>query len=111
MKKIPLIISLALALIGCTKQGAVPEAQVAPGIQDDNPGISRDIVSLTADDAVTVAQLYCGKETKTKGGEFKTVKDVVTLSGKDGSANMYAVNFSNDEGFILVSATNSIERT
>ena len=69
MKKIPLIISLALALIGCTKQGAAPEAQVSPGIQDDNPGISRDIVNLTADDAVTVAQMFCSKEGKTKGGE------------------------------------------
>ena len=105
MKKIPLIISLALALIGCTKQGAVPETQVSPGIRDGNPGISRDIVSLTADDAVTVAQMFCSKEGKTKGGESKTVKNVVTISGKDGSANMYAVNFSNDEGFILVSAT------
>ena len=105
MKKISLIISLALALMGCTKQGAVPEAQVAPGIQDDNPGISRDIVSLTADDAVTVAQMFCSKEGKTKSGGSKIVEDVATLSGKDGSANMYAVNFSNDEGFILVSAT------
>lgn len=46
--------------------------------------------------------MFCGKAGMTKCGESKIVKNVVTLTGKDGSANMYAVNFDKDEGHAWV---------
>lgn len=105
MKKSLIILAFALALAGCAKHEITPLNQFTMEDPVDNPGVSRDIVNLTASDAVTVAQMFCGKAGMTKCGESKIVKNVVTLTGKDGSANMYAVNFDKDEGFILVSAT------
>lgn len=68
------------------------------------PKISADIVDLTENDAVAVANIFSKSmaETKSSYGTLP-VKDVVTIKGGDGEPVIYAVNYL--DGYILVSAT------
>ncbi|MDE5955764.1 MAG: hypothetical protein K2G80_04640, partial [Bacteroidales bacterium] len=68
------------------------------------PKISADIVDLTENDAVVVANLFSKSMAETKSfGDTLPVKDVVTIKGNDGEPVIYAVNYL--DGYILVSAT------
>ena len=108
MRKIRLLIPLLLGMaLFCSKQVETIGSDLLPG---DAPevvcqGITRDIVEISADDAVKVAMMRGGSE-KTKGAATeRTVKEVKTISSEDGVANIYAVNYADDKGFTLVSAT------
>ena len=98
MRKIRLLIPLLLGMaLSCSKQVETIGSDLLPG---DAPevvcqGIARDIVEISADDAVKVAMMRGGSE-KTKGAATeRIVKEVKTISSEDGAANIYAVNYPN----------------
>ena len=108
MRKIRLLIPLLLGMaLSCSKQVETIGSDLLPG---DAPevvckGISRDVVEISPEDAVKVAMMRGGSE-KTKGAATeRIVKEVKTISSEDGAANIYAVNYADDKGFTLVSAT------
>lgn len=81
------------------KEETNPERPIAP-YQSFNLGISKDIISLSEEDAIKVSLLFKNRyKTKTAND----VKSVAVFSCKDDSPALYVVNY--DEGCTIVSAT------
>ncbi len=68
--------------------------------------LEKGTTPITANEAINVALLY-NKQNKieTKGELEKNVSDVYTVYRKEGEPSMYAVNYQNNKGFIVVSAS------
>ncbi len=67
------------------------------------PKISKDIESLSAEDAVKVANIFSQGGLVTKSKSLKEVTSVVPIKDADGVVLMYAVNYN--DGYVIVSAT------
>ena len=104
INQLPIYFVLLLLFGGCSQMTfddsvtviskSIQDLRIAPG---DTP--------ITADDASKVAQLFIKNKTnQTKGFSTKEVKNVYIVSQK-GDAIMYAVNFDDEKGFIVVSAS------
>ncbi len=65
------------------------------------PGIDRETVVLSSDDARFVAEKYLEKNPITKSSD-KSVKDIIPVLGENGEPMIYAVNFN--DGYIWISA-------
>ena len=63
-------------------------------------------IPITADEAINVALLFNNQnKIETKGEVEKKVSDVYTVFREEGEPSMYAVNFQDDKGFVVVSAS------
>lgn len=63
-------------------------------------------INLSTLDGIKVAKLFLGKEIKTKGGSIRpTVENVSIVNNENKEPLMYIVNFSNQKGFTIISAT------
>lgn len=60
---------------------------------------------LTGHDALTVARLFRTNETPTKSASPAQVKDVTPIYGDDGQCLMYVINYADNRGYSIVSAT------
>ena len=67
--------------------------------------ISRDIINLKEEDAQKIALLFLKKDRKLGRSNEMLIDDVQTIFDSLSCPLMYAVNFSNDNGYVLVSAT------
>ena len=63
-----------------------------------------DTVSSTADLAKKIA-LEFPRQEKTRSKVDKEIKEILTINGDEGNPVMYVVNYQNDAGFIITSAT------
>lgn len=63
-----------------------------------------DTVSSTVDLAKKIA-LEFPRQEKTRSKADKEIKEILTINGNDGNPAMYVVNYQNDAGFIITSAT------
>lgn len=53
--------------------------------------------------AVHVANIYGGAQTKGMG---KTIEEIIPVNGDNGETLLYVINYKNNQGFIIISATN-----
>ena len=68
--------------------------------------IEKGTTPITADEAVNVALLFNNQnKIETKGEVEKIVSDVYTVFSENREPSMYAVNFEENGGFIVVSAS------
>lgn len=58
---------------------------------------------VTVDDAKKVAELFNG--TKADSRSAKVIKEIQVVKDENGTPFMYVINFANNQGFVLVSAT------
>lgn len=58
---------------------------------------------VTVDDAKKVAELFNG--TKADSRSAKVIKEIQVVKDENGTPSMYVINFANNKGFVLVSAT------
>ncbi|MCM1502132.1 MAG: C10 family peptidase [Bacteroidales bacterium] len=97
-----------MSAMSCQKSALVsenPEAAIEPSFElAATPKISADIVDLTENDAVIVANLFLqSSSVKTKSSGTLPVKEVITIRDSNGEPAIYAVNYA--DGYVLVSAT------
>ena len=102
--KITLIL-LVCILVGCAKNVDIESVNLPldPVTQTVLPKISKDIESLSAEDAVKVANIFSQGGLVTKSKSLKEVTSVVPIKDADGVVLMYAVNYN--DGYVIVSAT------
>lgn len=97
---------LMLAMASCTNY-SVEERQT--DLENDSFQsllIEKGTTPITADEAVNVALLYNNQnKIETKSAVEKKVSDVYTVFSEVGEPSMYAVNFQDNKGFIVVSAS------
>lgn len=68
--------------------------------------LEKGTTPITANEAINVALLYnIQNKIETKGELEKNVSDVYTVYREEGEPSMYAVNYQNNKGFIVVSAS------
>lgn len=70
-----------------------------------NLKISKKDSLLNSEDAVKVAKLFNFTTPLTKGDKERTVKNVKAINNSGDSPLMYAINYNDNRGFIIVSAT------
>lgn len=58
---------------------------------------------VSVDDAKRVAGLFSGAGDESRA--LKVIKEIKVMEDENGKPSMYVVNFSNNQGFVLVSAT------
>ena len=92
-------------LVGCTKNADIESVNVPvePASRTVLPKISKDISTLSADDAIKVANLFSHGSVLTKSETLKDVRNVVPIKDASDRTLMYAVNY--DDGYAIVSAT------
>ena len=102
--KITLIL-LVCVLVGCAKNADIESVNVPveSAFQTVLPKISKDISTLSADDAIKVANLFSHGSVLTKSETLKDVRNVVPIKDASDRTLMYAVNY--DDGYTIVSAT------
>lgn len=66
--------------------------------------VSQYTTQVTVDDAKRLADLFNAGKVQTKAGE-RTVGDVTTLTDAEGTPLIYVINYADNQGFVLVSAT------
>lgn len=68
--------------------------------------LEKGTTPITANEAINVALLFNNQnKIETKGEVEKKVSDVYTVFREEGEPSMYAVNFQDDKGFVVVSAS------
>lgn len=99
------LIFLVCVLVGCTRNADIESVNLLhdPVSQTVLPKISKDITTLSSDDAIKVANLFSHGAVLTKSESLKAVKSVVPVKDASGRTLIYAVNY--DDGYILISAT------
>lgn len=81
------------------------EQQVEITREDDL--IERNILNLSTDDASKLAKRFAKNEYdgKSRTASTITVKDIQAVASETGEPLMYVVNYANDKGFTVISAT------
>lgn len=100
------LFAVILPLTSCFEKENEPQPLDQPTVPDAEVcevGISPDIEELSADDAVTVANIFNMQAVKSRSASVPLVKDVKAVEGEDGTPALYAVNFT--DGYVLISAT------
>lgn len=102
----PLRLLLLVFITGCNQITADRPARFADQIKAVDLRIEPGMTPITADEAVNVALLYNNQnKIETKSAVEKKVSDVYTVFSEVGEPSMYAVNFQDNKGFIVVSAS------
>lgn len=60
--------------------------------------------SVSVEDARNVAELFTVKDAP-RTRVSKSVKEIITIEGEVNKPSMYIINYDNEQGFLLVSAT------
>ena len=108
-------LSLLVILFSCTNDDSS-----MPGLADVRQIATTDVYvsvldtnkTVNMDKAKYVAQLYREKnfsETVTKNAAAKEVSEVELVRNEEGEELFYIVNYANNQGFVLVSATQDYE--
>lgn len=102
----PLPLLLLVFITGCNQITADRPDRFADQIKAIDLRIEPGTTPITADEAINVALLFNNQnKIETKGEVEKIVSDVYTVFREEGEPSMYAVNFQDDKGFVVVSAS------
>lgn len=97
--------ALAAACAHDVLDSPIPE-ETACGTTEEPIGLDPETETLTATDAGTVALMFKNQSQQSRSASEATVKNIVTIPGKDGQAALYAVNL--DKGYVIVPATKNL---
>lgn len=97
--------ALAAACAHEVLDSPIPE-ETACGTTEEPVGLDPETKTLSATDASTVALMFKNQSQQSRSASETTVKNVVTILGKDGQAALYAVNL--DNGYVIVPATKNL---
>ena len=64
--------------------------------------------SVSVEDARNVAELFTVKDAP-RTRVSKSVKEIITIEGEVNKPSMYIINYDNEQGFLLVSATKNFQ--
>ncbi len=99
------LVGILLFCVGCN-QVATEDFSVEETKQTAYIAIPDTSVNVEKRDVQGIVQRLLIKQSKTtRGQQTKTIKSIDEYKGKDGSVLFYAVNFANNQGFVLLSAT------
>lgn len=102
----PLPLLLLVFITGCNQITADRPDRFADQIKAIDLRIEPGTTPITADEAINVALLFNNQnKIETKGEVEKIVSDVYTVFCENKEPSMYAVNFKENNGFIVVSAS------
>ena len=102
----PLPLLLLVFITGCNQITADRPDRFADQIKAIDLRIEPGTTPITADEAINVALLFNNQnKIETKGEVEKIVSDVYTVFCENKESSMYAVNFKENNGFIVVSAS------
>lgn len=68
-------------------------------------GIEAEKTTLSETDALKVAKMFHSGSVEIRSGNKKSVKQLMSVSGNSGEPLMYIVNYDNNRGYVIVSAT------
>lgn len=97
--------ALAAACAHDVLDSPIPE-ETACGTTEKPIGLDPETETLTATDAGTVALMFKNQSQQSRSASEATVRNIVTIPGKDGQAALYAVNL--DKGYVIVPATKNL---
>lgn len=63
--------------------------------------------AITTDVAAHVATLFNGQNAQTKS--IKSIKEIIPLAGEDGNPALYVVNYTDNQGYVIISANNQYQ--
>lgn len=96
---------VALAFAACTsEESTLYQNEETPIVCSEPTIFTIDTISSTADLARKIALEY-PKQTTTRSTADKEIKEVVTINDDNGQPSMYVINYMDDAGFIITSAT------
>lgn len=110
MKKNQLIIALSIPAIASLVSCANNDEQLFIDNDMDTRAISYEInvpdtaQEVTESTAIKVARLFMQSESESRAAA-KTVESVTPIFDTDGTPQMYVVNYLNNQGYVIVSAT------
>ena len=105
LKNINFVISLILLFsASCSKVSLIsePDYNDTDALALTPSGIDKESVTLTENDASTIADLFVNYRPKTKVGNAKTIKDIIPVKDDNSETLLYGVNF--DDGYVLIPA-------
>lgn len=103
MKKIYLFLVCAgILFVSCEKKDYALDPPQSSRVQTKTPSDDGDISS---EEALRVASLFNNRERKTRNATVPPVEEVIPVHGTDHSPAMYIINYVNNGGFVIVSAT------
>lgn len=97
--------ALAAACAHDVLDSPIPEETVC-GTTEEPIGLDPETKTLSATDAGTVALMFKNQSQQSRSASEATVRNIVTIPGKDGQAALYAVNL--DKGYVIVPATKNL---
>lgn len=109
MKKISLLVLLSgIILSSCSQEDFSAE------LKDGNTARSASVMieantDVSPEQAQKVASLFCVKENKTRGTITQECEEVKAITDKNGAPLMYIINYANNGGFVIVSATKNYQ--
>lgn len=105
MKKMLLFISL-IVVVSCSKESADLEFEQQSAVKYDITSlkINPESSAITSDEAINVVKLADMMGKASTKSALKQIEDVVTLSDENGAPLIYAVNYTDNQGYKLVSA-------
>ncbi len=71
-------------------------------------GIDAEKLTLTEVDALTVAKLFNSGAIEARSGNSKSIKQLMSVSDDSGEPLMYIVNFEDNNGYVVISATKNM---
>ena len=106
MKKISLFVSLVvLALYSC--QNDLVEIDGGNLSASNNLSVETYQSEVSSDEAKAIAVSFQTGSATTRAQ--KEISEMLTINGEDGKLAFYVINFSNEGGFVLVSATKNYQ--
>lgn len=102
---------LTALLVGCTNEIQELETLIDVSIaqtHDWSVVVPDTATKVSPSRAASIAEgILLGSHVMSRAG-FREISDIIPISGEDGEAQMYIVNFSEDRGYILLSASKDV---
>ena len=106
-----IFINLAFFVSSCSedsdnKYEYTPDEQTEVG---SNELIDKNSIDISTDDARKISAIFGNSQPKLKSSIAKSISEIKTQYDSEGKPTMYVVNYSNNGGFIIISATKNYQ--
>lgn len=110
MNKLVLYLLCCFSLVSCEEKlmdSSIPEENAKEEMNNNPLLIDKEKVNLSSIDAENVATLFSGKQPRftTKGMTERQIKETLPICDSLNNPVMYAINYQNNQGFVIVSST------
>lgn len=107
MKKLIIFFCICSFICACQIVDMPYEKDV--NYSNQSPKIDKTKTSITINDAYIVANLFKSKGIATKVADINNIGESFSITQSNGDTLMYVINFKNNQGFIIVSASKFYE--